>query len=369
MANIFTRSPHIIEINEASQVRTKVELFISSGTDSIPSTPTYTLSKLIAASNKPETHYNISPYIREYINFNSIVSAYSSSYMNINTFANVVVKRYKDIGAGYVLIDTTTYYGFDGYGYYEEGSNPNLGRSLMTEGTYYYNYDSTIHLPTDFDLVPASIGVPLRGSELKDEYKATYTNLSTGVSSSVIFTKSLDGGGTYNYPRQFKTVLNANYSDGNKVEIIDNVTTDVLATYYFYPKSACKYTPVKCDFVNKFGQYQRLWFYAASNDSIEVTSKEHKTLQSSITSYNQIQGQRKEFNLNGKTSIKVNTDWVDEDFKNILKEIMLSEKVLIDGKPAKLKTKSTELFKNINTKQINYALEFEFNYNVINNVI
>ena len=31
MANIFTRSPHIIEINEASQVRTKVELFISSG--------------------------------------------------------------------------------------------------------------------------------------------------------------------------------------------------------------------------------------------------------------------------------------------------------------------------------------------------
>jgi hypothetical protein len=47
---------------------------------------------------------------------------------------------------------------------------------------------------------------------------------------------------------------------------------------------------------------------------------------------------------------------------------MLSEKILIDGKPAKLKTKSTELFKNINTKQINYTLEFEFNYNTINNV-
>ena len=31
MTSIFTRSPYIIQINEASQVGTKVELFISSG--------------------------------------------------------------------------------------------------------------------------------------------------------------------------------------------------------------------------------------------------------------------------------------------------------------------------------------------------
>lgn len=367
MANIFTRSPYIIEINEASQVGTKVELYIATGDGASPASPTYTLSKLIAASNKPETQYNISPYIREFMNFNSIVSAYDDDYMNINTFANVVVKRYKNIGAGYVLVDSTSYYAFDGYGYYEDGSNPDLGRSLMTEGTYHYHYDSSINLATDFNDVPASIGVPLNGGD-SEEYKATYTNLVSGATTSVTKTKNIMGGGTYNYPRQFKTVLDAYYADGNKLEIIDNLTTTVLGTYYFYPKETCKYTPIKCDFVNKFGQYQRLWFYAASNDSIEVTSKEHNALQSSITSYNQIQGQRKEFNLNGKESIKVNTDWVDEDFKNILKEIMLSEKVLIDGKPAKLKTKSTELFKNINTKQINYTLEFEFNYNTINNV-
>ena len=368
MANIFTRSPHIIEINEASQIGTKVELFISSGTDAIPSSPTYTLSKLIAASNKPETHYNISPYIREYMNFNSIVSAYSSSYMNINTFANVVVKRYKDIGAGYVLIDTTTYYGFDGYGYYEDGSNPDLGRSLMTEGTYYYNYDSTIDLGADFDDVPSSIGVPLEGLA-GEQLKATYTNLVSGATTSVTKTAIVVPSGSQNVARQFKSVINAYYADGNKVEIIDNVTTTVLATYYFYPKPPCKYNSVRCDFVNKFGQYQRIWFYAASNDTLNITSKEHKNLQSSITSYNTIQGQSKEFNLNGKASIRVNTDWVNEDFKDILKEIMLSEKVLINGYPCKLKTKSTELYKHINTKMINYALEFEFNYNVINNVI
>ena len=48
---------------------------------------------------------------------------------------------------------------------------------------------------------------------------------------------------------------------------------------------------------------------------------------------------------------------------------MLSERILIDNKPAKINTKSTELFKQINTKQINYSLEFEFAYEVINSVI
>ena len=88
-----------------------------------------------------------------------------------------------------------------------------------------------------------------------------------------------------------------------------------------------------------------------------------------MTNYNTKQGQRHEFNLNGKKSIKVNTDWVDESFNLTLKELMLSEKILIDGYPAKLVTKSTELYNNINTKQINYTLDFDFNYNTINDVI
>jgi len=42
MPNIFARSPYIIEINEAAQTSSKVEIFIWNGTGSAPSTPTYT---------------------------------------------------------------------------------------------------------------------------------------------------------------------------------------------------------------------------------------------------------------------------------------------------------------------------------------
>jgi len=86
--------------------------------------------------------------------------------------------------------------------------------------------------------------------------------------------------------------------------------------------------------------------------------------------YNQAKGQRQTFNTNGKSSIKVNTGWVDETWGEVLKQIMLSERILIDTyKPAKINTKSTELFKHINTKQINYSLEFEFTYDVLNSVV
>ena len=93
------------------------------------------------------------------------------------------------------------------------------------------------------------------------------------------------------------------------------------------------------------------------------------TTVSSVTTYNALEGQRKVFNANGKKSIKVNTGWVAEAWKEVLKEIMLSERILINDKPAKINSKSTELFKHINTKQINYSLEFEFTYDAINSVI
>ena len=67
MANISARSPFIVEINEAGQIETKVELRIWNGTGSAPAFPTYTLSKLIPAPTVLQTTYNISPYIKEYL--------------------------------------------------------------------------------------------------------------------------------------------------------------------------------------------------------------------------------------------------------------------------------------------------------------
>ena len=343
MANIFARSPYLIKIDEAGQSGSKIELFLSNTTFSV--NPQYTLSKLIPASNNLETLYDISPYIREYISF--------ADYSPTNTFTtnptaqrvNVRVIRYELVVSTYNLLDTTDYIAFDGYGYYEYGSNYNLGDfGLSLEENYFY-----VNSHAGIFRVVTGTG-----------YTARYTNLITLAVTNVALTS--------NTVLDIARVILANFVDGNLLEILD-ATSTVLATYNFIAQFECKYAPLNLDFVNKYGAWQRTCFFKAHNVTFSVENTEYNLLQTDSFDYNVQEGQRKIFNANGKQSIKVNTGWVDESWNEVLKQIMLSERILIGGSPAKINTKSTELFKHINTKQINYTLEFEFAYDVINSVI
>jgi hypothetical protein len=155
---------------------------------------------------------------------------------------------------------------------------------------------------------------------------------------------------------------------GNKLEIIDG-SANVLFRATFVPKEECKYTPVMVDFVNKYGAWQREWFFKASYDTLNVENTEYNLMQDTYPNYNIKEGQREVFNANGKKTIRVNTDWVSESFKEVIQQLMLSERILINKLPAKLNTKNTELLKSINTHMINYQLEFEYAYDVINSVV
>ena len=62
---IFARSPFQVIINEANQVRTKVELKLWNKNDTVPTLPTYIMSEGIASVTQTETNYNISPFILE----------------------------------------------------------------------------------------------------------------------------------------------------------------------------------------------------------------------------------------------------------------------------------------------------------------
>jgi hypothetical protein len=65
MKKIFIRSPYFIQINEANQLGSKVELYLYSKSDGVPILPTYTLSKKIATNTQRENTYNISNYAKE----------------------------------------------------------------------------------------------------------------------------------------------------------------------------------------------------------------------------------------------------------------------------------------------------------------
>ena len=354
---IFVRSPYIVTINESGQEGSKIELFIWNGTGSAPATPQYTLSKLIPATNNLNTYYNISPYVREYITWNTRQTPYSTySASQTTQWCNVQVKRYKLDSGSYTLLGTDTYKAFDGFGYYEEGYNPTLTYDILRqEGTYTYAYDANISPSSNADYRAGFVMV-----QSGNLYKAKYTNLVTAASSTQ--------GLINNQLTDVMCVYPNYYAYGNTLEILDT-SDNVIWTSTFKPYLNCKYVPVVCDFVNQYGCWERTWFYAASNDTFSVENTEYNAMQSSFANYNTLEGQRKMFNTNGKKSIKVNTDWVNENYNDLLKQLMLSERIIINNYPAKINTKSTELFKQVNTKMINYQIEFEFAYDVINSVV
>ena len=358
MSNIYARSPYIIEVNETGQTASKIEIFLWN-TGSVPASPAYTLSKSIPASNNLQTLYNVSPYIREYISHATYSNNYNTNGKLTSTdeYCNVQIKRYKIVVGVETLLDTTNYFAFDGYTLYEDGSNYDLGNYHLDSETYSYPYDADITLT-------APEGVLYNGGimtcYLENGFDVKYTNLVTAAS----FTYNVTADDWYDIYRVYPLY----YSQGNLVEIID-AGLNVVHSFTMAPKCVPKYIPVACDFVNKYGAWQRTWFFAVSTDSLSVENTEYNLLQSSLPNYDTQEGQRKIFNVKGSKTIRVNTDWVKESYKNVIQDLMFSERILIDGKPAQLNTKNTELFKGINKGTINYQLEFQFAYNSINSVI
>ena len=361
---IYVRSPYNITFQIANILGSKIELFIWNNGDTPPTSPTYTLEKLIPSTTNTTMIYNVSNYVREYIDF------VSNSPNNVATpiaepsgeWAYIKVIRYQLEITGYVELDTKTWYAFDGFGYYQDGYNPDLGEIGLEPGTYEYWYDADnpatgnpqafLNRATMIRVVP----------ELN--YEVVYTSLENGAQSNFTFNPAVIGP-----VQKFWSVFPSYEEYGNTIEY-KNALGTVLATWTFKPISECKYTPVVCDFVNKYGSWQRTIFFKASMTSIETKRDQYNLYLDSIINYDTSERQKRGFNINAKETIKVNTDWVDESYNElILKPLMMSEIVLLDNEPVNILTKKTELFEHMNKKMINYQLEFEYAFDIINNVV
>jgi hypothetical protein len=350
MSKLFVRSPRIIKINEASQTGARVKIYIWNEGGSAPAQPNYTLSKLISSSNEPACYFDIAPYINEFINHDNFAvnKVTEPLSLDVDQYCYVTVKTY-DLNAGvYTLNTTTTYTAHYGYVDQKDGINLDLGNYFLDEGTYYYHYDSNythLTLPVGDLVVNNTSG-----------WKYKYTDLVTGSTRTYTSTTS-------EFLQPFR-VYSSYWSNGNKLEITTNAGT-VLKTYYFKPKEECKHTPVIVDFVNKYGAWQREFLFKASFDSLEITNQNQKSFRVDPSSFDEFESTSKTFNTNGNESIKCNSGFVDEFFKGTLRQLAMSERILVNGRPAELKTKQFDLQKNINNRLINYVIEFNYSNPII----
>jgi len=137
----------------------------------------------------------------------------------------------------------------------------------------------------------------------------------------------------------------------------------VLDTRRFYPTCESKYSPSVMQFVNKNGVWESITFFKKSESTINTTTSEfRRSLGSSSSagfSYDTTAHKYQRINTNGRKQFTLNTGWVGEDYDAIMEQMLMSERVMLDGLPVNVTTTSLTLQKVVNEKTINYTIEVE----------
>lgn len=350
---ISARSPFEIIINETGQTGSKVELFIWNKGTTEPSTATYVMSENIASATQTETNYNISPYILEYINQINPTTVSTPTVEVNDNWCFVRIKRYKNVSGTFTLLSNILFLGVNAYTEVSDNLNYDIAQSLdnvlLANSTYRVQYFNTIPY-YNFLCV----------SSLSNYYTITYYTKSGTVLNSNIFLAV----SATNY---FNFKLPLVFNNSAYCQILDDIE-GLLYTIYTDKIEECKYTPVTCNFINKLGGWQQLTLFKAQSNKIDIQGSKYNLMQSNV-SYNPLLGQTKSFNINGKQTITCNTGWVYENYNDLIKELMVSDTILINNKPAIIKTQSLQYKTDLLDKNINFTLEFEYSNNLLNNII
>lgn len=322
----------------------------------------------------------------------NVVSVDSDTQLTLDTNIFTTGEAYFIISGYYSFLAT------EGYGYFEEGINPDFDEGLMmSEGTIYRINDRSVNIPVSAETTN-SVSFLLNGETV---YSTTIsdndnTNQKIQYIASDDFSDAdsykervLEDGGVFE-DNSLLDAFNDSFDIGNVDEVYINYTAgsevneDGDTVYNYKTKilkvetfNCSKYEPIRVTFVNKYGAFQDLYFTRRSNESINVKTEDYKAsvMDFANFSYDTSAHQMRTLNLIGNESITLNTDYIDESCNEHIKQLMLSEQIwmtrLTDEEkvvPLKLKSNSLQLKKRVNDKLIQYTMEFNVAADKINNI-
>ena len=338
MSKINIRSPYLINTTVANLTSAKIDLYIYSGTQTTSrGAVTYSLDS--NAFNN-EVTFEISEFVKDFL-----IVSFDGSYVPQNIFVDYQITHYVSEVAQTpeAFIQLTA---FDGYGYFEEGSNPELNVDLLQANTIMYNYTgSTLKIPVDTNNT-ANVTFYSGATQLQT------TNItSSNLSNEQIQYVSFAGSAT-------SAIITDSVASTTTI-IIDNV-------------DECKFAPYKITFINKFGALQDLWFFKRSDTTITTSDDRYKANILTSGAYSISDHQSKILTKSGNEKISLNSGFVDEQFNEVFRQLFLSEKVWIkinsQTLPVLLSSSSLPFKSQLNDKLINYTIELEYAFDKINNI-
>lgn len=320
-----------------------LDLYVYTGTvgDYTASDLKYTINKDVIV-NQSNIVLEIGELTRDFLTV-----TFNDDYVSQTVWATAIV-RYKDESQTPFTFNnpqTFNYLAFDGYGYFEEGINPELSKnSLISSNVVYHLEDTAGKIPI----------------------------FAEGVGKVIIdsTTTQITDNGNTNQKIQYLTIP----ANSSTVKIYDTDDSTLLKTITV--KNICepKFTPYKVSYINRFGAIQDLWFFKKSTESMDVTDETFKRniINAGTPTYSTYEAQTNRYNVNAKTNITLNTGFVAEAMNVTIEELFLSENAWIrmgsQTLPLLAKSKSMAYKTSVNDNLIDYTVDFEFAFNKINNI-
>lgn len=357
-----------------------LEIYVwSGGRSSRPSNPDYTLFRDVFAGT--DVSFDIAPMVREEIG--AVYDTSQSRAAPVGERDTNIVWVQVDYDINYlnkadppvtvnVTGSTDIFPASNGYHLFSEGTNFEFPSA-------YLNNTSTVYVKDEgFEMMPLFMG----------KYNAeTIDEVVYRVGGTDIYTFSLLTYHANNQPENRilripigeKSLNNWLTNDGytgstsnrpiNQTEwemkLLDD-NGDLVETIKMIKECEPKYTINTIQYINRYGTWDFIHFYKASQDNFSVTSERFRksigTSSSSGFTYDTTDNIYQQFNTNGKVTTTLNTGWVTEDYREAIKDLMMSEKILLNGLPVNVVTNSVTLQKSINDRTINYTIEVEEAY-------
>jgi len=381
---IEVRSPHFESITIANASYGILNLYIWVGDKtSVPTNPIYTLRKSATTptTGNPRVTFETSELIRDYLDIE-----FDGNYSGQGVWVRTDLDIYNSSNVSIIDYDYISI-AFDGYQYFEENSV--ISNLMITNRKLFVLEDNTFRVPIDTSSNNPTV------TFLKDnEIVATQTFTSSNQSSEQIRYVSiygdttnwdsfkervLESGGTdYESNKCLEAYFN-DYSIGAVDKIIisntnanvKDITVDVTIL------DECKYEPKKVTFVNKYGALQDMYFFKKSVKKMNIKKESYKSnILNSLNGYSTSNHVYKDFNVVGKELVTLSSGFLSEEYNEVFKQMMLSEKVWVtnindDGEqvlPINVKTSNITYKTSLNDSLVEYTFDFDNSFNVINDI-
>jgi hypothetical protein len=296
----------------------------------------YTLIKNVKKNTT--VNFDISELARDYLDI-----TYDSTYIPQEISITTTLINFSGLNATGSVVGLVTSFadkGVEGYGYYEENTNPTLPTAAYLISKNPDTNEVQLYYPKSIAGVSAFTG------KVPQTIGSVIQVISFAQGSTAI-------GGTY--PSTIKRIECTKYGSGKKII-----------------------------FINRYGVQQDLWFFlketktlARQNEGYKANILTYPSTNNPAT-YSISDASNKTFNTTAKQTFTLSSGYYPQGANNFFEELLLSEYVWIERPnkisgndevvPVKLKKSSIQFKTSVNDRLIEYTIDFEEAFDYINNI-